>query len=137
MLFKNENTYSNSMSTLATCHIRPPLVPRTRIIKKKSRVAVRANYKIILITPGGDETFECDDETYILDAAEEQGINLPYSCRKGSCSACVARLVWGHVSQDEQSFLDEHQMMRGYTMLCVAYPKGDCKLKIEVEDELF
>jgi hypothetical protein len=27
--------------------------------------------------------------------------------------------------------------MRGYTMLCVAYPKADCKLKIEVEDELF
>ena len=125
------------MSTLATCHIKPPLVSRTRLIKKKSRVAVRANYKITLITPGGDETFECDDETYILDAAEEQGLNLPYSCRKGSCSVCVARLVWGRVSQDAQSCLDEHQLMRGYTMLCVTYPKDDCKLKIKVEDELF
>ena len=125
------------MSTLATCHIKSPIVPRTRLIKKKSRVAVRANYKITLITPGGDETFECNDDTYILDAAEEEGIDLPYSCRAGACSACVARLVWGHVSQDDQSFLDEHQMMRGYAMLCVAYPKADCKLKIEVEDELF
>ena len=137
MLFKNENTYSNSMSALATCHIKPPLVPRTRLIKKKSRVAVRANYKITLITPGGDETFECDDETYILDAAEEEGIDLPYSCRAGACSTCVGRLVWGQVSQDDQSFLDEHQTMRGYTMLCVSYPKGDCKIKTGVEDELF
>jgi ferredoxin len=97
------------MSTLATCHMKPPLVPRTRLIKKKSRVAVRANYKITPITPGGDETFECDDETYILDAAEEEGLNLPYSCREGTCSVCVARLVWGHVRQGDQSFLDEHQ----------------------------
>ena len=70
------------MSTLSTCHIRPPLVARTRLIKKKSRVAVRANYKITLITPGGDETFECDDGTYILDAAEEEGINLPIRVAK-------------------------------------------------------
>ena len=125
------------MSALATCHIKSPIVPRTRLIKKKSRIAVRANYKITLITPGGDKTFECDDETYILDAAEEEGIDLPYSCRAGACSTCIGRLVWGQVSQEDQSFLDEHQVMRGYTMLCVAYPKGDCKLKIEVEDELF
>ena len=137
MLFKNETPWSNTMSTLATCHIKSPIVPRTLLIKKKSRIAVRANYKVTLITPGGDETFECDGDTYILDAAEQEGLDLPYSCREGTCSACVARLVWGHVSQDAQSFLDEHQMMRGYTMLCVAYPKGDCKLKIEVEDELF
>ena len=62
------------MSALATCHIKSPIVPRTRLIKKKSRIAVRANYKITLITPGGDKTFECDDETYILDAAEEEGL---------------------------------------------------------------
>jgi len=79
------------MSTLATCHVRPPLVARTRLIKKKSRVAVRANYKITLITPGGDETFECDDGTYILDAAERistSPIRVAKSCPH------VCEMVW-------------------------------------------
>ena len=137
MLFKNDETYSNSMSTLATCQIMSPIVPRSRFHKKKSRVAVRANYKITLITPEGDETFECDDETYILDAAEVEGLDLPYSCRAGTCSTCAARLVWGDIDQSDQSFLSEEQVEANYVMLCVAYPKDDCKLKIEVEDELF
>ena len=137
MLFKNDEAYSTSMSTLATCQIMSPIVPRSRFHKKKSRVAVRANYKIILITPEGDETFECDDDTYILDAAEVEGLDLPYSCRAGTCSTCAARLVWGYIDQSDQSFLSEEQVEANYVMLCVAYPKDDCKLKIEVEDELF
>jgi|TARA_B110000967_G_scaffold167661_1_gene176298 ferredoxin len=137
MLFKNETPWSNTMSTLATCHIKSPIVPRTLLIKKKSRIAVRANYKVTLITPGGDETFECDGDTYILDAAEQEGLNLPYSCREGTCSTCAARLVWGYIDQSDQSFLSEEQVEANYVMLCVAYPKDDCKLKIEVEDELF
>jgi ferredoxin len=137
MLFKNDEAYSISMSTLATCQIMSPIVPRSRFHKKKSRVAVRANYKITLITPEGDETFECDDDTYILDAAEVEGLDLPYSCRAGTCSTCVARLVWGDIDQSDQSFLSEEQVEANYVMLCVAYPKDDCKLKIEVEDELF
>ena len=68
------------------------------------------SFRVELHTPLGMREFECPDDEYILDAAEEAGIDMTYSCRAGACSSCVAQIISGTLDQSDQSFLDDEQL---------------------------
>ncbi|CAN1252145.1 Ferredoxin-3, chloroplastic [Linum perenne] len=87
-------------------------------LSRGSSIACNAVYKVKLVGEDGGETeFECADDTYILDAAEESGADLPYSCRAGAC--CTY-----------------NQMKEGYLLTCVSYPTSDCVIHTHKEEEL-
>ena len=87
-------------------------------------------------TNGTVDTFECDEDTTILDALEEAGLDHNYSCRAGSCSSCCMKIVEGTVNQEDQFFLDDEQMEDGFVLTCVALPTSDLTLLAEQEDNL-
>lgn len=83
------------------------------------------------------DSFQCADDVYLLDAAEEAGFEWPFSGRSGSDSTSTARLVSGTVDQRDQAFLSDEQVRAGYVLTEVAFPRSDCVVVVGVEGELY
>ena len=96
-------------------------------------------YKVRLLSEAQklDTVINVADDKFILEAAEDNNIELPYSCRAGSCSTCLGKVTAGKVDQPDQTFLDDDQIKQGFALTCVAYPASDVTVLTHQEENLY
>lgn len=73
-------------------------------------------------------TVECGEDDYILEAAEEAGLNLPYDCRSGTCTTCAQMCLEGEVDQDLAFALSDEEEEQGWRLICIGGPLSDVVL---------
>lgn len=61
----------------------------------------------------------------LLEAAEDIGVNIDYSCRVGSCGVCKVKLLSGSVTMEVEDALDDHDKAQNMVLACQAIPTGD------------
>lgn len=77
---------------------------------------------ILLELDGENHVIPCEPGQTVLDAAEEMGIELPYSCREGMCASCMCEVISGNVKLNNNDVLDEKDLANKLTLSCQAVP---------------
>ncbi|WP_110950206.1 iron-sulfur-binding ferredoxin reductase [Pseudomonas bohemica] len=82
----------------------------------------------------GDRRWAVTPGCNLLDALNSAGVAVPYSCRAGSCHACLVRCIRGEPQDALREALDAGQRAQGWRLACQCQVVGD--LSVEVFDPL-
>lgn len=99
------------------------------IDKEKKQEAVSAGElkarQVTIRYDGQEYKIMVEPNRSILETALDQGIDLPYSCQSGLCTACRGKAVSGKVKLDEEEGLSQAERDEGYVLTCVGHPLTD------------
>jgi ring-1,2-phenylacetyl-CoA epoxidase subunit PaaE len=96
--------------------------PKTDL-QPQTKAKEEAQTQVTVVMDGRRRTFDmASDGTTVLEAAEQAGLELPYSCRAGVCSTCRTRVVRGAVTMMTNYALEPWEVEAGYVLCCQALP---------------
>ncbi|MCS6972888.1 MAG: ferredoxin--NADP reductase [Cyclobacteriaceae bacterium] len=94
--------------------------------KKQEEPASENKARLVTIRYDGQEyKIMVEPNRTILETALDQGIDLPYSCQSGLCTACRGKAISGKVKLDEEEGLSQAERDEGYVLTCVGHPLTD------------
>jgi CDP-4-dehydro-6-deoxyglucose reductase, E3 len=85
----------------------------------------------VTLRPSG-HSFSVADDSTILEAALDAGINLPYGCKNGACGACKGKVLSGQVDLGiaQENALPADERVAGLALFCCAKPLTDVTLEV-------
>ncbi|MFK7900655.1 MAG: 2Fe-2S iron-sulfur cluster-binding protein [Cyclobacteriaceae bacterium] len=110
-------------------------------IKKESFVAAASTElkglpaeakKVKVKYQGQNYDFNVKPGTTVLQAALDEGVELPFSCQGGLCTACMGKLIQGKLEMRDNMALTDQEVDNGFVLTCVGHPTTD-DVEIEIE----
>lgn len=96
---------------------------RERIDRAAKAVETHGVTQVTVVMDGRRRSFTMQGgDLTVLEAAEQAGLDLPYSCRAGVCSTCRARIVRGAASMRTNYALEPWEVEQGFVLCCQALP---------------
>jgi ring-1,2-phenylacetyl-CoA epoxidase subunit PaaE len=92
------------------------------ILTRDVTILLEGEEHVVTVSPGKT----------VLESGLAAGLNMPYSCQSGLCTACRGRVLSGQVKMDEDAGLSEKELAAGYVLCCVSRPLTD-DIKITIE----
>jgi ring-1,2-phenylacetyl-CoA epoxidase subunit PaaE len=74
------------------------------------------------VLEGRTRRIEVEPGALVIEAAHEQGFEIPHSCRGGMCCTCRCKVLEGEVAMDVNYSLEPWELERGYVLACQSRP---------------
>ena len=81
--------------------------------------------EVTVLLNGEEHKVTVPPDKSILDAALDQGLDMPFSCQSGLCTACRCHVKSGEVKMTESDGLTEEELKEGYVLICVGHPASN------------
>lgn len=76
-----------------------------------------------------DKTIECPEDSTVLEAARDQGIQRSFMCSQGICGTCKSKLISGEVDMQHNGGIRESAIDDGYFLPCCSFPLSDITME--------
>jgi ring-1,2-phenylacetyl-CoA epoxidase subunit PaaE len=102
----------------------PVLLASQQTESSHSDFSGESSVKVILDGETAEFKLKTDGDTF-LQASENEGLDVPFSCRGGVCCSCKAKVLEGSASMKLNYSLTDEEVKNGYILTCQAHPTSE------------